>query len=269
MAHPLTRKEIKKPDEFQVAATRALDWSIAHSRHLAIGAAALGVLAVIAVVATRNAAAEEARVGHSLSNALAMAARPVIKGESAAAVPPENRSYFQSTEEKAKVVGEALLQIRADVPEGPARWLATFQLATVRAEEGKPADAIALYEEALTGAPAEDPLRPSILEGLGYAHENAGGEGWFEKADAVFERLAGEANMPERARYHHARLLEKAGKKDEARAAFESIGKDYPQAALAQTAQERLTLMDLPPPPPKAGPPPPAKVKAPAKARGK
>lgn len=246
----LTRKEIKKPDEFQVALARALDWAMAHARQLALAAGALAAVALIAVVIAKKAAATEARVGASLSEALSLAARPVVKGENPSELPPDARAYFQSEEEKSRVVAEALDKVRAEAGDGPARWLATLQLANLRAREGRYAEAIRLYEEALAAAPQEDALRASALEGLGYAYEAEASEGWYDKASAVFARLGTEAGMGDRARYHEARLLDKVGKKDEARGAYTALAAD-PESPLAQRAQERLALLDLPPAPPK------------------
>jgi hypothetical protein len=76
-AQDLTRKDIKAPDKFQVAATEAATWATAHGRSILIGAVGVLVFVVAAVAFTAWRSSRAERAGSLLYQALAAASGEV------------------------------------------------------------------------------------------------------------------------------------------------------------------------------------------------
>ena len=77
MSEKSDRKELRKPDEFQVRAGRAMEWVAANQR-LVLGAA--GVVVLVALLAWGAAAyrsSRESNAGTQLAEALELSSRPL------------------------------------------------------------------------------------------------------------------------------------------------------------------------------------------------
>lgn len=271
----VTKKDIqeaKRPDAVLEGATSAFDWLVERRTAVLGGLGVLLVVIAVATIATSRAQAGGREVGAKLADAVALTSRPVVeKKADAAVVPPvagdEKEKSFPSKEAKDKAVQEALASVAKAHAGSPAGISASLGLAQAAYEAGRYDDAIAGYEGYLKDGD-KDSLGLFAVEGLGYAYE---AKGDLAKAQATFERLSA-AGAPGRALYHKGRMLEKQGKKEDARKAYEDVVTSFEKEVVAGDARTRLELMDLPAPgtgnlePAVAAPEEPAKnVKKPGK----
>lgn len=266
MSQKVDRKELRKPDEFQVRAGQAMDWMIVHQRQLLLAIGALVVIAVGAGAAAAYASSREAKAGAALSEALELNARP-IAGE---APPQPGVESFPSKEERQKALIAALEKVRTDRAGTTAALTATAQVGFQKLKAGDPAGATQPLQQFLVSAGKDHPLRMFATESLGYALE---GQGKLEDARATFAKLT-EAGAPDRAAYQAARLALVENKPD-AKAALAAVAKEYPKDPVAMEANQRLELASMPPvlaasaaaapATPPAAAAPPSKPAAPAK----
>ena len=252
MAEKIDRKQLKRPDEFQVVAGRAMSWMVAN-RGLVLGVAGAVIAAVLiawGVTAWRS--SREAKAGGELAEALELQSRP-ISGD--AASDPGQQTFASK---------EALEKVRADHGGTTAARTALAEIGFHKLKSGDAAGAQKDLQEFLAGAAKDHPLRPFAQESLGYALE---AQGHLDEARAAFEKLR-ELDLPARADYQVARLALVQGKPD-ARQQLERVAKDHPKEMdVVREANERLELASLPPLTP--GQTTPASAKTPAeKPQGK
>lgn len=239
MAEKLDRKQLKRPDEFQVVAGKAMEWLVARKRPV------LGALVTIAVVAaafwgfTAWRSSREYQAGTALADALELQARP-IAGE---APPQPGQETFPSKEEREKAVIAALEKVRAGHGGTAAAMTALADLGFHKLQSGDAPGAQKDLQDFLAGAPKDHPLRAFAQESLGYAFE---AQKKLDEARAAFEKLR-ELDLPARADFQAARLALLEGKPD-AKAQLERLAKDYPKDQdVVREANERLELAALPP----------------------
>jgi tetratricopeptide (TPR) repeat protein len=232
-AHELTRKEMKGPDKFQVAASEAASWMATRQKQI-VGAVVVA-LAVVAIVLGIQSWREgsKAKAGADLYRAIDAASGEV----SAIPLPNMDRPIYKTTEEKEKAGLAEAEKVRQR--HGGTRAAVTAALVEGDAQlQLKDWDkAIAAYQRYLDAAPADDSLRFAALDGLARAQE---GKGDAAAAAATWEKAGGVAFFKDRAALERARVLAKAGKTDDAKKALESVAKDSP---LAGEAQERLARL--------------------------
>lgn len=270
-------KELRKPDEFQLVAGKAMEFLIAHRRQFLI---ALGVVVALVVIAWGAAAIKqrgETKAGESLADALRVAARSVV-GEGIAQPGEET---FASRAERNKAASVAFEKVRAESPGSTAAHTATLQLGLLKQQTGDVAGAVPLLEEYLKAASAGSPLRATALEALGYAQES---QGKLAEAKDAFAKLK-DAGAPDRSAYQLARVA-LVEKKPNAREMLAAVAKDYAKEPVALEANLRLEVAGLPDAPavidepktdepaqapdePKAAPKAPKKSAAPSKKKGR
>ncbi len=242
MATKAERKEMQKPDEFQVQASRAMQWII-ERKNLLIGAGALVVLVVVAAWGVgAYQASQEAKAGSALSAALALVARPVM-GDPGSTQPGVDT--FATEDAKTQALQAAFEKVRTDFPGRAAARTAGLQLGFLKLKHGDAAGAQTLLQEYLAQAGADDVLRASAQAGLGAALEN---QGKLDDAAQAYAKLS-EDGAAESAAYQAARLA-MLEKKPDAKDLLEKVAKDYPKDPVANEARRALELADLPPPPP-------------------
>jgi len=107
-AHELTRKEMKGPDRFQVAAADAASWMAKYQKQLGVAAIAVVVLAVVAAVASYMLDARRASSGGLLYRAIDAAGAEV----SSIPLPNFDRPIYKTVEEKERAVIDAASKVR-------------------------------------------------------------------------------------------------------------------------------------------------------------
>jgi tetratricopeptide (TPR) repeat protein len=262
VAEKLDRKQLKKPDEFQVVAGQAMNWVVAHKGlTLAIGGGVVALaLLVWGISAWRG--SREASGAVALAEALELQSRPVsgdLQGQ-------PGQEAFASKEEREKAVLTALEKVRADHGGTTAAQTALAEIGFHKLKAGDAAGAQKDLEGFIGESSKDHPLRPFAQESLGYAYE---AQNKLEEAKAAFEKLR-DYDLAARADYQAARLALIQGKPD-ARQQLERIAAEYPKELdVVREANGRLELASLPPPAPGEAPQsPPAKVPVEKKPQGK
>lgn len=238
MAEKLDRKQLRKPDEFQVVAGRFMAWVAARQKQVAAAALAVVVVALAVWGLSAYKSSRDAKAGAALAAALELQSRP-IAGE--AATQP-GQETFPSEEERRKAVAAALEKVRSDYGRTSAAQTALAELGFHKLKARDAAGAQKDLEEFLSSA-GGNPLRPFAQESLGYALE---AQNKLDEARAAFEKLR-EMDRPALADLHAARLALMQGKPD-ARQQLEKVAKEYPKDPLiVREANERIELSALPP----------------------
>jgi len=236
-AAEITRKDMKGPDKFQVAATQAAEWAAKNRRSvgLALGVAAAVVVAV-AVVQGMQASSRE-RAGSRLFRALDSAEGEV----SSVPLLGSERQVFPTQAERHKAVVEAANKVRQGHGGSRAAVTAALLAGLSQLRLGEWEAARASFEEYLASAQADDSLRFAALDGLARAAE---GKGDLTAATAAFERAGREvAFYKDRAALEQARLLARAGKPAEARKLLAAFPEEHKESPLKTEAQEQLARL--------------------------
>lgn len=233
----LTRKDMKQPDKFQVAATRAMDWISGHRKNarLVVGVVVAMVVAVGLGMVASNARAEKA-------GALAFEVVRAVAGEvSAVPLPGVAGPFYATDAERQKAVIAAADHAVAEYPSTAAGRLALLMKADAQLRLGDHEAAIASYEQYLGGTSSSNSLRFGALEGIALAKEAAGK---LDEAAAAWERVAREAPaFADHADLERARVLAAAGKADEARKLLEGFAKAHEGSPFAADAAARLARL--------------------------
>jgi hypothetical protein len=260
LVEKLNRKELRKPDEFQLVAGRAMEWT--RRRQFQI----LGILGAVVVLAfaawgfTAYTNAREVRAGAALTEAVAIESRP-IAGEPYL---PPGAETFPSKEERTKAALAALEKVRADAPRTKAGKTALAEIGFVKQKARDFAGAAQALSDFLSQSAPGDPLRVFASETLAYALE---AQGKLSESRAAFARLADEG-APARAAFQQARLALVEGK-PEAKQLLADVAEKYPKEPVATEAQQRIELAGLPPAPPPGTQPgtPPASAQPPVQVK--
>jgi len=254
VAEKLDRKQLRRPDEFQVVAGKTMEWLVARQRLVILvgGAVVLAIALAWGLSAWRS--SREAKAGADLAQALELQSRP-IAGEPSAQPATET---FPSKDERNKAALAALEKVRTEHGGTTAAQTALAELGFLKLKTGDAAAAQKDLEGFLAGAAKDHPLRVFAQESLGYALE---AQGKLDDARAAFEQLR-TLDLPARADLQAARLALLQGKPD-AKAQLERVAKEYPKEQdVVREANERIELASLPPAPPPGSTPPPAAEKA-------
>jgi len=235
-AGELTRKEMKGPDRFQVAATGAVEWAASRHKGVLTALGALGALAVLATGVQYWTKSSREKAGGRLYAALAAAGGEI----SAVPLPGVDRPLFRTEEDRARAVLDAAERVRTEA--GGSRAAATAALVAgdahlVLRDWDR---AMASFEAYLSAAGGDDSLRFAALDGVARALE---GKGDLAGAAQAFERAGQEATYRDRAALEQARVLAKAGKVDEARKLLGAFPADHKDSPLKAEAAERLARL--------------------------
>jgi hypothetical protein len=258
LAEKLNRKELRKPDEFQIVAGRVMEWTRQRQFQIfgLVGAIVVIVFAAWGFTAYQN--ARETRAGAALAEAVGIESRP-IAGE---AYLPPGVETFPSKEERAKAALAALEKVRADAPTTRAGRTALAEIGFVKQKAGDSAGAAQELRAFLSQSARGDPLRVFATESLAYALE---AQGKLDEARAAYAQLADEG-APDRAAFQQARVALVQGKPD-AKQLLADVAQKYPKDPVALEAQRRLELAGLPPPPPPGSQPAAQEASAEAKVK--
>jgi tetratricopeptide (TPR) repeat protein len=242
VAEKIDRKQLKQPDAFQRAGMEAGSW-VEGKEKLILGAVVAVVLlgAAIAVASSLRQRSDE-RAQQALGAALRPVTRPVQPGE-AQPDPMTGQAPFGSQQEKDEAIVASLQRFRAEHGRGKAAATAALTMAQSLYRLGRHDEALAAYDDHLSMADKDDPLRAVALEGKGYAHE---AKGDLDQALQSFEQLAGadiEQMLVGMGQYHQGRVLILQGKQEEAARILSEIPVRFPNTSAARMATERLNLL--------------------------
>jgi tetratricopeptide (TPR) repeat protein len=250
----MTRKELKAPDEFQKLGAQAVPLLVQHQKSIVAGiVAVVGIGLAIVLVQWFGQRGEE-RANTELGAAL----RDLSRDVSATATPAEGdeKPPFKSETDKDQAIIKSLTEFRQKEASSKASKTAALPLGQALLREGKTQEAIAAFDDYLKGSSQDDPLRPTALEGKGYALE---AKKDYDAALAAFDQLAKENNtefMKGMGLYHRARILLLQGKTDEGVKQLQEIEGAAPGSSAARLAVERVGVLasqgvKIPEPPPK------------------
>jgi tetratricopeptide (TPR) repeat protein len=233
----LTRKDMKEPDKFQVAAGEAAAWITAR-KSKALGLAAAVVAVLVAVAAALSFSDSKARAaGAALSEVYRVAGGEL----SPVPLPGVPGPFFPSDEARQKAVAEAAGKVIAQYGGTRAAALASLALGDAKLRLSEWDAAAAAYQAYLAGAPKDDALRFGALEGLAMAEE---GKGSTDGALAAWARLGAEVPAyADRADLEKARVLLQAGKAEEARKLLAGFAEAHKESILTGEAAERLAKL--------------------------
>jgi hypothetical protein len=238
LAQKLDRKELKKPDEFQVVAGKAMAWMMAHQKPVLAGVIVLAVAILGAWGASAYATSREQKAGAELALALELSSRPLATQAQA----QPGVETFPSSEARQKAALSALEKVRSDFPRSAGAQTAEAEIGFLKLKGGDAQGGQLALQAFLDRAPGGHPLRALAQESLGYALE---AQGKLDEARAAFAALANDG-APERAAFQEARIALVAGK-PEAKRQLEQVSKDYSKEPVALEANLRLELASLPP----------------------
>lgn len=240
MSDKLTRKELKAPDEFQKLGAQALPFFVQHQKTI-VGAAVIFVVVGLGVTMIQYLGQ---RGEQQASADLGAALRDVSRDVNATATPePGQPPVFKTEAEKNAAIIKSLTDFRARSGGSRASATAALPLGHALLREGKTQEALAAFDDYLKGSPPDDPLRPTALEGKGYALE---AKKDYDGAMAAFDQLAKENNaefMKGMGLYHRGRVLLLQGKTDEGIKQLQQVEKAAPGSSAARLAVERIGVL--------------------------
>lgn len=233
----VTRKDMKEPDKFQVVAGRAASWAAGHRKGV-LAAVGLGAAFLVLVVAL---SAWQARRTQSSGAALSDALRAASGEITAVPLPGLPGPFFKDEAERHRAVLDAAKKVRDDFAGSKAATEAALLAGDAHLGLKEWDGAVGAYNDYLTNAAKDDPVRFGALEGLAMAEE---GRGKLDAAAQTYERLAKEVPFyADRADLERARVLAASGKTDDAKKLLEGFAEKHPASQLAGEAAERLARL--------------------------
>jgi predicted negative regulator of RcsB-dependent stress response len=234
--HELTRKEMKGPDKFQVAATQAAGWATGHRRQIvvALAAAAAAVAIALGILAWRESSRETAggllyRTAQAASGEVSSIPLPGVPGP-----------LYKTDAERQQAVADAARKVRQEHGSTRAGETAALAEGDARFHLGEWDAALAAYKAFLDGAPGDDSLRFAALEGIARVHE---AKGDLAAAATAWEKVGEVKFYADRAALERARVLERAGKADEARKALAAFPEQFKDSPLRTAAERQLARL--------------------------
>ena len=243
--HKLTRKELKAPDEFQKLGAQAMPFMVTHQKTIVGGI--VGTVLVAGIIGLINEFGSKSKdsARNDFAATLKVLQRPVNANPTPAKTEGEIPAEppFKTEAEKDEAVVKALTEFRSKAKGTPSAANAALPLGTALLRQGKPQEALEAFNEYLTGSDQNDPLRPTALEGKGYAHEE---KKEYDQALAAFDQLAHENKsdfMKGMGLYHRGRVLLLQGKSEEGVKQLVELANVAPNTSAARLAAERIALL--------------------------
>lgn len=240
-----TDEVVEAPDAFELASYRTASW-VETNRNLVLGGLAAAVVAVVGIFLFAN---QQKGAQVEASNALTAALvthEMVIDGSSEhkamtsdPKLPKPSVTYptDQARWEKVYEQADAALKSHGS---GPLADAARMSKAAAAFQLNKLDEARELYEKALAGKLPEE---ARFHARYGYA-STLGAAGETDKAIAELDKLAAESEgHASLLAYDKARLLQSAGKVEEAKKMLHEILEKYPEASFRTDVERRLALL--------------------------
>jgi tetratricopeptide (TPR) repeat protein len=232
----LSRKEIKGPDQFQVAATQAAGWMAERRKQVVIGGVVVLAVAVLATVLV-NARVSREREAGALLYRVVEAAGGEISSVPLSGVPAP---LFKTDEERQRAVIDAAQKLRDRHADSRAAITATLMMGHAQYRLGEWDKALESYRAFLAAAPSDDSMRFAALDGVAHALE---AKGELDGAVKAWDEAAGVKSYADRAALEKARILAKAGKPDEARQILTGFAEQHKESSLRAEAAEQLARL--------------------------
>jgi tetratricopeptide (TPR) repeat protein len=239
----MTRKELKAPDEFQKLGQQAMPFMVTHQRTIVIGIVGVVVVAGIAGLIIEFGKKGQDSARNDFAATLKVLQRPVNANPTAAKEDATEEPPFKSEAEKDEAVVKALTDFRVKAKGTRAATNAALPLGQALLRQGKAQEALDALNEYLGGSDQSDPLRPTALEGKGYALEEKKD---YDQALQAFDQLARENKsdfMKGMGLYHRGRVLLLQGKAEEGTKQLVEVPNVAPNTAAARLAADRIALL--------------------------
>jgi len=237
MSAELTRKDMKEPDQFQVAAGEAASWLKGHRRTALVLGSVTAVVLVVALVVSGVSERRAAAAGALLADVYRAAGGEI----SSVPLPGVPGPIFPDDAARQRAVIEAAGKLLAEYPGSPSAAPAALAKGDAQLRLGEWDAATASYQAYLGAADKGDAFRFGALEGLALAAE---GKGNTEGALAGWARLAAEIPaQADRADLAKARLLAASGKVAEARQLLDGFAEGHKGSPLVPEAAELLSRL--------------------------
>jgi predicted negative regulator of RcsB-dependent stress response len=244
LAKRYTRKELKRPDQFQSFWTRVYEFLKATTRPIAFGT--IATIVVIVGVMLYMHFAEKQRAASS--KALAYALR-VLNSENAPQVEdPDARKdssdadipKYKTAKERREAALKLLDKLEKSYGSTGAARDALLARAGVKYDLGRYDEAIRDYKAFLSKG-ASGKLKAMAHEGLGYAHE---AKGELDRALDEYRLIASAGEFfRDRALYDEGRILERKGDTAGAKKLYQEILDKTPTTPLRDDISNRLALL--------------------------
>jgi tetratricopeptide (TPR) repeat protein len=233
----ITRKDMKEPDKFQVAATQAATWMASRKQQvLAAGAVAVAILVALAVFSAAQ-AKKTAAAGAASASLLAAAGGTI----SSVPIPGEAGPFFPDEQARQRAILDAANKVIAEYPGTDAAALAALLKGDAQYKLRDLDAAAQSYEAYLREAGKDSSLRFGALEGLALVAE---AKGDLDGAAKAYARMAQEAPaFGDRAELERARVLTQAGKTAEAKELLAGFGEKHKDSMLTPEATQRLAKL--------------------------
>jgi tetratricopeptide (TPR) repeat protein len=257
VAKPISKKELKQPDEFVSFWThvgeQAGKWATEYRRPLLIASTALATAVIGLIVLTTVSESHAKKASDELAR-IERIATAELRPEGSPATNPDGSPlandgvpHFKTAKERAEAT---LKELDAFVASSgnPLRMQGRFERGPLLLSLGRADEAVKAYEDILKEGP-DDRLRFLAHEGLGYAQE---AKGDLAAAAAAFDKLTEDAAVfkeggfyKERAAFHKARLAELRGNSDEAKKLYREVLDKNPTSSLRDEISNRLAVLEL------------------------
>ncbi len=226
----VTKKELKKPDEFVSLTEQAFLFVSAHLRKFILGVAALIVIILVLVGLRWWGEKNEAEASQKFSLAIqnyGMAASPSREG---AALDP-------------KALVQMFDEVISKYPRTSAGKLSLLYKGNVLLQSGQFDQAIESYDLFLRKGGKEKLYHSFAWDGLGYAYE---GKKDYGKAAGAYQKVieTGESSVSPDAYLALGRCYEKLNKTKEAVESYRSFLKAAPTSSQANGVMRRISLLD-------------------------
>jgi TolA-binding protein len=232
-----------KQNEFVETTARLLSVYSRHQRRIQTAVGVVLVVGLIVGIFMVWRGRQANRAGEQLGIALSMldatiAPAPTIPGATQAP------GTFPTERARAEATLAAFQRVAAEFPSTEAGLAATYHAAGELMSLGRFAEAARAFEDVVNRADGSSIYRPMARLGLAEAKASAG---QYDDAIKAFTDLSAErdSTLPvDGVLMQLGRVCVKAGKTDEARAAFRRVVEEFPTSAYAADAERRLTALN-------------------------
>ena len=244
----MAKKELKQPDPFLRFSIELWDKVAAHAKEIGIALGLVVVAGLVYAAVQAHQSSARAQAGGALAEALKVASRPV-KGDASDEEKPETPpapedAPFKTFDDKQKAIIAALQEVVAKYPGSDAARTALVPLGDANLQLGQLDAAQKAYSDFVAAGGNDAQLR--ALAELGLAKVAEARKDW-NGAQAAYDQLQRDAPhvfLKDVAALGKARMLELAGKKQDAAAAFAAVRDGYAGTDASRQAGEHLAMLE-------------------------